>query len=53
MDVALTIMVPEGVPEMLQESSTPEAHDRGRFSAKRKGDAVLRLRRGVDLGPAF
>jgi transposase-like protein len=42
-------MVLEGVPEMTQKSSMPDSHDRGRFSANRKTDAVLRLLRGEDL----
>jgi transposase-like protein len=42
-------MVLEGVPEMTQKSSKPDSHDRGRFSANRKTDAVLRLLRGEDL----
>src|SRR5579872_2876134 len=39
-------MAPEGVPEM---STKTDAPDRGRFSASRKTDAVLRLLRGEDL----
>jgi transposase-like protein len=42
-------MVPEGVPEMTKKSTTTDSHDRGRFSAKRKTDAVVRLLRGEDL----
>jgi transposase-like protein len=42
-------MVPEGVPEMTKQSSKTDTPDRGRFSAKRKTEAVLRLLRGEDL----
>jgi transposase-like protein len=42
-------MAPEGVPEMSETSTTTHSHDRGRFSAKRKAQAVLRLLRGEDL----
>jgi transposase-like protein len=42
-------MVPEGVPEMTKKSTKTDTHDRGRFSARRKTDAVLRLLRGEDL----
>src|SRR3954469_16695878 len=42
-------MALEGVPEMTKKSSTPATQDRGRFSANRKTDAVLRLLRGEDL----
>jgi transposase-like protein len=42
-------MVLEGVPEMTKKSSKPDSHDRGRFSANRKTDAVLKLLRGEDL----
>jgi transposase-like protein len=42
-------MVLEGVPEMTKHSTKTDAPDRGRFSAKRKTDAVLRLLRGEDL----
>jgi transposase-like protein len=42
-------MVLEGVPEMTPKSSKPDTQDRGRFSANRKTDAVLRLLRGEDL----
>ena len=42
-------MVLEGVPEMTKTSSKPDTQDRGRFSANRKTDAVLRLLRGEDL----
>ncbi len=34
---------------MTKKSAPPESPDRGRFSAKRKTDAVLRLLRGEDL----
>ncbi len=34
---------------MTKQSSKPESPDRGRFSAKRKTEAVLRLLRGEDL----
>ena len=34
---------------MTKQSSKPEPSDRGRFSAKRKTEAVLRLLRGEDL----
>jgi transposase-like protein len=42
-------MAPEGVPEMTKPSSKTDSQDRGRFSANRKTDAVLRLLRGEDL----
>jgi transposase-like protein len=42
-------MVPEGVPEMTTKSTKADTPDRGRFSAKRKTEAVLRLLRGEDL----
>jgi transposase-like protein len=42
-------MVLEGVPEMTKNSTRTGAPDRGRFSARRKTDAVLRLLRGEDL----
>src|SRR3954469_10563155 len=42
-------MAPEGVPQMSQPSTKTDAQDRGRFSARRKTDAVLRLLRGEDL----
>jgi transposase-like protein len=42
-------MALEGVPEMTKKSTKPDAPDRGRFSANRKADAVLRLLRGEDL----
>jgi transposase-like protein len=42
-------MVLEGVPEMTTKSTKTEAPDRGRFSARRKTEAVLRLLRGEDL----
>jgi transposase-like protein len=34
---------------MSQPDSTTDRHDRGRFSARRKTEAVLRLLRGEDL----
>ena len=34
---------------MTKKSTKPDAQDRGRFSANRKTDAVLRLLRGEDL----
>jgi transposase-like protein len=34
---------------MPKTSSKTDSHDRGRFSAKRKSEAVLRLLRGEDL----
>src|SRR3954451_5102588 len=42
-------MALEGVPEMTKQSSKPESSDRGRFSARRKSEAVVRLLRGEDL----
>jgi hypothetical protein len=42
-------MALEGVPEMTKKSTKAEAPDRGRFSARRKTDAVVRLLRGEDL----
>src|SRR3982751_4558407 len=42
-------MVLEGVPEMAQHSTKTDSQDRGRFSARRKTEAVLRLLRGEDL----
>jgi transposase len=42
-------MAPEGVPEMSKPSTKTDSHDRGRSSARRKTDAVLRLLRGEDL----
>jgi hypothetical protein len=42
-------MVPKGVPKMTEQNRTPEPPDRGRFSARRKTDAVVRLLRGEDL----
>jgi hypothetical protein len=38
-------MVLEGVPEMTKNSTKATTPDRGRFSANRKTDAVLRLLR--------
>jgi len=42
-------MVPEGVFEMSKTSTKTDTPDRGRFSARRKTDAVVRLLRGEDL----
>jgi transposase-like protein len=42
-------MAPEGVPEMTKKSTRNTAPDRGRFSADRKTEAILRLLRGEDL----
>jgi transposase-like protein len=42
-------MAPEGVPEMSEQSTKSTAPDRGRFSANRKTDVILRLLRGEDL----
>src|SRR3954453_7455101 len=42
-------MAPEGVPEMSKSSTKTDTQDRGRFSARRKTEAVLRLPRGEDL----
>src|ERR1700710_2460955 len=42
-------MAPEGVPQMPKNSTKTDSQDRGRFSAKRKSEAVLRLLRGEDL----
>jgi transposase-like protein len=42
-------MVLEGVPEMTKKSTKTGSPDRGRFSADRKTDAILRLLRGEDL----
>src|SRR3954469_7781899 len=42
-------MAPEGVPEMSKPSTKTDTQDRGRFSARRKTEAVLRLLRGEDL----
>src|SRR3954470_16349244 len=42
-------MVLEGVPEMSKKSPKTDTPDRGRFSARRKTDAVVRLLRGEDL----
>src|SRR4051794_21176055 len=42
-------MALEGVPEMSKPSTKTDAQDRGRFSARRKTEAVLRLLRGEDL----
>jgi transposase-like protein len=42
-------MALEGVPEMSKTSPKTDSPDRGRFSANRKTDAVVRLLRGEDL----
>jgi hypothetical protein len=42
-------MVLEGVPEMTKNRIQTDSQDRGRFSARRKTEAVLRLLRGEDL----
>src|SRR3954451_24627543 len=42
-------MALEGVPEMPKTSTKTDTQDRGRFSARRKDEAVLRLLRGEDL----
>src|ERR1700749_4655648 len=42
-------MASEGVFEMSEPSTKPDTADRGRFSARRKTEAVLRLLRGEDL----
>jgi transposase-like protein len=42
-------MAPEGVPEMNKPSTETDTQDRGRFSARRKTQAVLRLLQGEDL----
>jgi hypothetical protein len=42
-------MALEGVPQMPKTSTSIDSHDRGRFSARRKTEAVLRLLRGEDL----
>src|SRR3954453_2851918 len=42
-------MAPEGGPQMSKPSTKTEANDRGRFSARRKTEAVLRLLRGEGL----
>jgi hypothetical protein len=42
-------MAPEGVPELPKNSTATDSPDRGRFSARRKAEAVLRLLRGEDL----
>src|SRR3954454_1936949 len=43
------MMAPEGVPEMSKPNTKTDTNDRGRFSARRKTEAVLRLLRGEDL----
>jgi hypothetical protein len=42
-------MVLEGVPKRSGTSTKTDTNDRGRFSARRKTGAVLRLLRGEDL----
>jgi transposase-like protein len=42
-------MAPEGVPEMSKLSTGTHTSGRGRFSARRKTEAVVRLLRGEDL----
>lgn len=42
-------MAPERVPEMSQKSIKPDSPDRGRFLARRKTEAVVRLLRGEGL----
>lgn len=42
-------MVPKGVSEVSKPKPNSEAPERGRFSASRKTDAVVRLLRGEDL----
>src|SRR6185312_7954978 len=42
-------MALEGVPRMSKPSIKNDTNDRGRFSAKRQSEAVLRLLRGEDL----
>src|SRR4051812_142797 len=42
-------MAPEGVTEMSKTSTKTDSQDRGRFSARRKTEVVLRLLRGEDL----
>src|SRR3954470_4141512 len=42
-------MALEGVPEMTKPSTKADTQDRGRFSARRKTEAALRLLRGEDL----
>src|SRR3954452_16841903 len=42
-------MAPEGVPQMSKPSTKTDTNDRGRFSARRKTEAVLRLLRGEGL----
>ena len=43
------MMDPEGVTKMSKASPKTHSLDRGRFSARRKADAVVRLLRGEDL----
>src|SRR5947209_4717608 len=42
-------MVLKGASEMPKQSPKTDSQDRGRFSARRKTEAVLRLLRGEDL----
>jgi hypothetical protein len=42
-------MAPEGVPQRSKPSTKTDRQDRGRFWARRKSEAVLRLLRGEDL----
>ena len=42
-------MVLEGAPELPKNSTKTDANDRGRFSARRKTEAVLQLLRGEDF----
>src|SRR3954463_15863075 len=42
-------MALEGVPQMPENSTKTDTRDRGRFSARRKTEAVLRPLRGEDL----
>jgi transposase-like protein len=42
-------MALEGEPEMTKTNTKTDTPDRGRFSARRKTDAVVRLLRGEDL----
>src|SRR3954447_1126518 len=42
-------MVLKGASEMPKQSPKTDTNDRGRFSARRKTEAVLRLLRGEDL----
>src|SRR3954454_11623048 len=42
-------MAPEGVPDMPKTSTKTDGQNRGRFSARRKTEPILRLLRGEDL----